>query len=220
MAVLVLALYAEGTVDTRFLPPIIQRTSEMILMHCGQSVVDIPEPIIVSKKHNSLDQAILQASREVRGCHVLLIHNDADSRTFERARRERFEPGFALVQQCSEEVCRNLVPVIPIRMTEAWMLVDVDALCGVLGTNLSPQMLELPSRAALVESVTDPKNTLNEVMRKVNAGRSQRRQHISLNTRYELLARRIDLNRLIHVPSYKSFVDDLTSTLAELHFIP
>lgn len=221
MSILAIALYAEGNVDTLFLPPILQRTSEMIIAKYGRRMIDVSEPIIISKKRGSLEQAILQASREARGYDALIIHNDADNRTFEQARRERFEPGLALVRQApEEEVCSNLVPVIPIRMTEAWMLVDFDAMCEVLGTSLSSAELGIPARAVLFEDITDPKSTLSEVIRNINATRSRHRQMINLSAKYELLARRIDLQRMTYVPSYKKFVDELTEVLEKLHFIP
>ena len=219
MDVLVLALYAEGSVDTHFLPPVIQRTSEMILAHYGLNLVDVPEILIIPKKQGKLDQCILEASYEAKHCHALLIHNDADNLGYSKARQQRFNPGFELVQQSRDERCRSLVPVIPVRMIEAWMLADCDVLRNVLGTNLSPQDLGLPARATLVEAITHPKEVLNEIVRKLNAVRSRRRPAINLNTKYEALARQIDLNKLLEVPAYKEFVNDLAKTLEELHFV-
>lgn len=72
MAVLVLALYAEGSVDTRFLPIIIQRTSETILARYSLHLVDVPEVIIIPKKLDKLEECILNASREAKNCHALL----------------------------------------------------------------------------------------------------------------------------------------------------
>ena len=42
MSVLVVALYAEGSTDDRFLPPIIQRTAERIIAQYGQNIVVPP----------------------------------------------------------------------------------------------------------------------------------------------------------------------------------
>lgn len=148
-----------------------------------------------------------------------LIHNDADRLGYAEAWKQRFEPGLTLAQQNSSETCRHLIPVIPVRMIEAWMLADLNTLRNVLGTNLSAQELDLPNRAALVETIAHPKNTLKEAIQKLNSIRSRRRQPIRLDTKYEALARQIDLNRLFEVPAYKAFVGDLATTLEELHFI-
>jgi hypothetical protein len=221
MDVLVLALYAEGPSDAHFLPPIIQRTSEAILARFALTMVGMSDPLIITKKHGNLDWCILQASQEAKHCHVLLVHNDADRLEYDEARRQRFEPGLHLVQQSGDEVCHHLVPVIPVRMIEAWMLADGNALRNVLGTNLDHQMLDLPRRAALVETIADPKYRLNDIIRKINAvAGSRRRQPINLNAKLEPLARQIDLNKLFEVPSYRTFVNDLAQTLEHLHFIP
>lgn len=219
MTVLVLALYAEGPSDTRFLPPIIYRTSESIINQVGQRVVDISEPIIVPKKQGSREECIFEASRYASGCHALVVHSDADHRTPDRALRERIQPGFNRVHSSSENVCKNLIPVIPVQMIEAWMLADPETLREVIGTDISTQNLGLPNKAAQVEFDSDPKRTLREVVQKANVARSRRRQ-IDLSTRYERLARQISLERLSNVPSYKQFVHDLAKTLAELQFIP
>jgi hypothetical protein len=101
------------------------------------------------------------------------------------------------------------------------MLADVDALKNVLGTHLDSQALQLPSRAALVEKIADPKCTLNEIVRRINATvGSRRRKAINLNTKFEPLARQIDLNKLFEVPSYREFVNNLAKMLEDLHFIP
>src|SRR5207249_3578543 len=81
----------------------------------------VPRTTSITKR----DEAILQAARNASSCDILIIHCDADAPTSERALRERFHPGYELVKQTAERVCRSLVPIIPIRMTEAWML-DAD----------------------------------------------------------------------------------------------
>ena len=100
------------------------------------------------------------------------------------------------------------------------MLADHDAIREIFGTNMTAQSLGLCDRTILVERYTNPKNKLNEMIRRINANRPRRRQQIDLNTRYEPLARLINLNILSNVPSYRQFVDDFTQTLRKLHFIP
>lgn len=69
---------------------------------------------------------IWDAARRAEGYHGLIVHVDADYSTADRARRDRIDPGFELIRQSSERVCDQLVPLIPVRMTEAWMLADRD----------------------------------------------------------------------------------------------
>jgi hypothetical protein len=221
MSVLVVALYAEGSTDDRFLPPIIQRTAESIIAQYGQNVVDVLEPVIVpSQPHQHREECILSAACYAHGYHALIVHSDADDRTPDRALLERIQPGFDLVARTDQEACKHLIPVIPVQMIEAWMLADHSALCEVIGTNLSPQILGLPSRSAEVERDANPKQTLKEVIQKALSHRPQRRRQLDFTTRQESLARRINLNTLYSVPSYREFFINFKKTLAELNFIP
>lgn len=52
MTTLVLALYAEGRTDERFLPIVIQRTAEEILAQRGRTTVYVLEPIVLSGIQN------------------------------------------------------------------------------------------------------------------------------------------------------------------------
>jgi hypothetical protein len=220
MGVLVLALYVEGPSDAHFLPAIIQRTAKNLIDQYRQDI-DVSEPIVISiEKQRKREDCILNAAKEACGFHALIVHSDADDKTPDRAYKERIEPGFNRVLYSTEKVCKELIPVIPVQMIEAWMLADYNALRGTIGTNASSEKLGLPARPALVERDANPKHTLNEIMRKANANRSHRHQKIDINRRYELLARNIDLDVLALVPSYREFKKVLTKTLAKLHFLP
>jgi len=219
---LALALYAEGDTDDRFLPLIIQRTSRKILAEHEQSKVDVAsiEPIKLSEKKRSRDQNILQAARQAVRYQALIIHSDADHPTPEKALNERFRPGYELVQQTNEHLCKSLVPIIPVRMTEAWMLAaDHDLLRKVIGTSIRAQDLGLINRVRQVESDPDPKQTLKQIMHRAYTERSRRHREVDLSPLYAPLGRRISLDRLNDVPSYQQFVDDLTATLRTLNLI-
>ncbi|HEY1349857.1 MAG TPA: hypothetical protein VGF67_09555 [Ktedonobacteraceae bacterium] len=59
----------------------------------------------------------------------------------------------------------------------------------------------------------------NDIVRSVNANRSHRRRPVDLTTRFESLARQVDLFKLFEVPTYREFVRELAQTLEALHFI-
>ena len=219
MTVLVLGLYAEGSTDTRFLSPLIQRTAEKILGQYGLKVVDVADPIIIPKKRGRQEENILQAALDAYGFHALLVHADADYGTRERALQERIQPGFNLVSRSIQEVCKDLIPIIPVRMTEAWMIADVTTLCEIIGTDIRPENSGLPNRSSLVEQDANPKDTLNQFVRRVNSTRPRSRRQIDITTRYDPLARQINLDKLLYVPSFKQFANDLMLMLARLHFV-
>ena len=127
MNMLVMGLYVEGPTDDRFLPVIIQRTAEQILLQHDRAEIVVLEPIIM-KKHPEIahrDESILRTARDAYGFHALIVHAYADGSTRDEAIRNRFEPGNRLIQACTEHICKNILPIIPVRMVEAWMLADL-----------------------------------------------------------------------------------------------
>jgi Domain of unknown function (DUF4276) len=220
MNALVLGLYAEGRTDERFLPIIIQRTTQRILDQHDRMDIDA-QPVLVIKKSlrcSSLEQCILQAARAACGYSVLVVHSDGDDRSYKQTLQERFYPGYGLVQQTEEDICKSLVPIVPIRMVEAWMLADPEALQKAMNTTLGIRTLRVPAKAKLVESITYPKETLHQVVQKVHPGQP-RRWSRAKSELYETLAPIISLDRLNQVPSYKQFVADLTVALKILNLI-
>jgi hypothetical protein len=218
MQTVVLALVAEGATDERFLPVIIQRTVQHIVAGRGRTVVDVLEPQLVRIDPQVSGQAerILAAARETAGYHALVIHADADHPTRERAWTERIAPGVARVRAAG--INHHLVPLIPVQMTEAWLLADPEALRQIIGTSMTANELRLLARAHQVESDPDPKQTLNELVRRATAHR-RRRRPVRVGDLFAPLARTIHLERLQGVPAYRQFVADISSVLMALHMI-
>lgn len=223
MTALVTALYAEGSTDERFLPIVIQRTAVDLISRHSQRLVDVHVPQLIEPEENhTRAENIAAVARQVAGFHLLFVHADADSPTADRAWRERIQPGLALITQAqaaAEAICADVVPVIPIHMTEAWMLVDHEVLLDVIGTTMQPHQLPRLS-AQQIEDIADPKARLVETMQTALASRPKRvRRQRSSSELYEPLGRRIALARLAQLPSYQRFVDDLRQALARLRLI-
>lgn len=217
MLTLVLALYAEGPMDERFLAVIIQRTVQQIVAARESMVVDVLEPIPVRiEDTRGQAECVLAAARQTEGYHALVIHADADHPTPDRALAERIQPGLRLVQQAG--ITHHLVPLIPVQMTEAWLLADPEALCQVIGTRMTPAELNLPTQVHQVESDPNPKQTLAQAVQRATAQRGRRRK-MKVAELYGPLARTISLERLRSVPAYQQFVDDMSHILVVLHIV-
>ena len=217
-----MAAFVEGPADRNFIPIVARRTAEIILNQKSLNVVDVLEPQIVDKRGPTQRDKILNAALDVSGFHLLIVHADADSRTQEDAWAHRIEPGLSKVRQAfqsGQEVCSQLVPVIPIRMTEAWMLADPDSFIQVIGTAASQSEMGMPKRALQVESLPNPKSELQSIMDKaLNDRPRRRRRKRSITELFEPLARIIRLDRLAQVPAYEKFQRELELTLRELSF--
>jgi hypothetical protein len=224
MRAVTLALYAEGTTDGDFLPKIIERTTKSILsQHSSQTIqVRLPyskcnKPVEIVKR----DQCILYVARETASYDALIIHSDGDHRGYEQTLSELFQPGKKLVLDAkdrNEDICADLVPLIPVRMTEAWMLADSDALCTVLGKKVEARTLGIPTKAKLVEKELNPKKALDHAIQVAYPHQSRDWKRFKAKL-YKELGSQINLKRLNEVPSYQQFVDDLTATLQSLNFI-
>ena len=178
MTTLVTVLYAEGPTDQRFLPLLIQRTAVQILSQRGHTIVDVLEPMLVEPpEKGERDHSILAVARRVHGYHLLFVHADADAPTATAALRQRIAPAVALVQaaqQQGETVCTDLVSIVPVQMTEAWMLVDRAALRAVMGAPSDHHDLDMPVRPQQVEQIADPKQQLSRIFAEALASRTRR----------------------------------------------
>jgi hypothetical protein len=132
--------YGEGIRDYGFTFPIAQRTvQEILLPH-----IDVQSHPIEIKKTGLRQEEIIQAvARRAHGMWFVVFHLDADSSDDEEALRERFQPGLTSLQSY-QDCNKHIVPVIPVRMTEAWMLADFQSFLDVVGTHLPASELGFP----------------------------------------------------------------------------
>lgn len=216
-----MALYTEGTTDERFLELIAQRTAESLLLESGVTTVDIYPVQRLRPPHNrNHAESILHVAHQSYGYHLLLLHADADDSTPQRAWKERIAPGIEQVHRAyanGENVCERCVPVIPVYMTEAWLLVDGEAFRRAVGTSRRLDELGFPNRAAAAETVADPKSLLEQAFQTSLEDRPRRRRrHRRIGELYEPLGRTIRLDQLGHLNAYNRFRNDLADALTEL----
>ena len=230
MRSLTIALYTEGVTDRRFLPTIIQQTATSIVSERGRDLIEVQLPYIINDQIDtkSLNSAetIRAAARFSNNFHILAIHADADTQTRKQALETRFQPGERLVQEAAEteKVCLGLLPIIPVRMTEAWMLADWETVLSEINNDPAAlqaikQAIKLPARPRNVESIADPKQMLNQAVRMAQEHLRHGRRLVKLGTLYEPSAARIRMERLRQVPAYQDFVKDLTEVLIALRMI-
>jgi hypothetical protein len=116
---------------------------------------------------------------------VIVIHREADNAGPEHRLREMRE---ALDRTfCGAE----LVPVIPVRMTEAWLLLDEKAIRTVAGNPKGRHPLGLPAPSE-VERKSDPKEILRKALLDASGTTGRRRASVEkrfANHRRDLLGR-------------------------------
>lgn len=100
---------------------------------------------------------------------VLLVHRDTEGVDITK-RQTEIADGMARCQ-----VSWPVIPIIPIRMTEAWLLLDESAIRRVAGHPSGTMPLNLP-RANKVESVPNPKASLQNALRTASGVSGRRLQ--------------------------------------------
>lgn len=219
---LTIAMYLEGPTDERYLPVVVERTASRVLSEQANQPVDIIPPTVLhpDTKTSQSDRvsSMISVAKQAIGYHLLIVHADADAPTRDDALRERYEPGRQQVVDLDWSIGEAMVPIIPIRMTEAWMMADLSAFQYVVGTNLGRESLGFPDRADLVEGILNPKQKLLKALRSAAASHRRRRK-ASLPGLYEPMARIVNLSVLEQIPAFKAFEEDLVSTLIQLRFL-
>lgn len=220
MRMLTTALYAEGTTDDRFLPIIIQRTAKEILLSNGSTDIDVVDPIPIDRnivKKGRLEDNLLGAAKYSKGVHILFIHQDADTSTTEACMENRINPAIELINNTEDQVCNNIVPIIPIRSVEAWLISDAEALVKVVGSSTCLSKLNLPIRPQDVEKIQDPKSMYIEILKQLRVGRKRRR--IDPGAYYTRLAMEINLDKLGLLSSFQIFKNALVTALIKENFL-
>ena len=220
MRYLGLALFAEGPTDHRFLRPVLRRLCEQLCAQHGQQPVEVGD---VAELHTPSglrdeprEQRIFAAGRQAgETWNILFVHTDGEGDP-DRARRERAQPAMTrlLTEVCDNS--RHPVAVVPVRETEAWALVDPEALRAAFGTNLPDHRLGLPARAIDLESLGDPKQALDFAFK---AAVGKRRRRVKAAVQFEAIGERVSLDRLGHLPAFALMADELTDALTRIGYL-
>jgi hypothetical protein len=216
MRLLSSALYCEGPSDALFLRPLLLRLCEATAADAHEPV-EVPDVVDLGDKAEHRlrprDERIALAAKAAEGAWIVLfIHADADARDPRTAIAERVQPA---IDRLAAELGTNrqAVAVVPIRMTEAWLLADLDAFGSVLGTTLDVDELGLSGVVAHgVERVTDPKALVRHAIAAAKP-RARAAQVASYRAR---LGEAVSLERLRRLVAFRTLEQDFRAALATL----
>lgn len=189
------ALLADGTGD-RALLPIIEWSLRRL---CKEG--SFAPPSFVPRQHASIEERLDEIVERYRP-DLVFVHRDAESQPYE-TRLKEIPTG------------DTIVPVIPVRMTEAWLLIDEGALGRSAGNPNGRQPLDMPPVSQL-ERLPDPKSLLRRLLRIAsgNTGRRARRFDKKRSEAVHRLASLIsDYSVLSGLPAFRHFFDCLEQAL-------
>ena len=158
-------LVSDGSSDRALLPIL----SWLLRGFCGSLPI---QPALADLKRlrnppRSLVDRI-ERSIELYPCDLLFVHRDAEGVGFEARIAE-------ITAAVSESIATSkpAVCIVPVRMSEAWLLIDESAIRHAAGNPNGSVPFDLPSPHRL-EQLPDPKRVLHEVMRRASGLRGRR----------------------------------------------
>jgi hypothetical protein len=167
----------------------------------------LPKPI------TGLHQKI-RAAVELFPCDLLFVHRDAER----EPRANRVAEIQAAIQRISSDLFagRPYVCVVPVRMTEAWLLFDEDAIRLAAGNPRSATPLCLPPLSK-VEDLPDPKTVLNEILLRATEKPVRRLRKFRTGQAVQRLAELIqDFSPLRKATAFQTLEQELRTVLANL----
>jgi hypothetical protein len=214
-----IGLFREGNTDTRLLTSIIKRTFDSVSFECGNVIVISYIQTIEVKQRKFVDAMTNAAKKciEQYGINILCVHTDADYSTDEIAMRHKIEPALNKIYSMKGNSCKFIVPIIPVQMSEAWMLADKSLLKQCIVTTKSDHELGIDKAP---ESITDPKQVIEEAIRIARKGLTKRRRkNFNIGELYEPVGENISLESLRQLPSFCKFEDNVRNAFRELKYL-
>lgn len=216
-----ICLYTEGTTDIRFLENIVQQTYERAAIQ-AYGEIDIELHVItIDKTGLNFTQQVLKAAQKAKqeyGATIICVHSDADSSSIDNTLNTKFVPAQrCLLEQENDSCSRILVNLIPVHMTEAWILADKQLLKRQIGTTLSDTELNLNKDP---ESISNPKQAIENAIRIARQNIvKRRRRNLEIGELYAPLGQLINIDQLMDLKSYRQFWDNVINSLKQLNLM-
>jgi len=147
----------------------------------------------------------LRAAIKMFPCDLLFVHRDSEA--------QRSEDRYLEISNACQKFELKVVPVVPVRMTEAWLLVSESAIRRAAGNPAGRNYLNMPLIRG-IEAASDPKQVLfDALIEAANLG-ARRRSNFDVNAKRRRVAECIE-NYLIlrELASYRKFESDLKLAL-------
>ncbi|RYX84400.1 DUF4276 family protein [bacterium] len=216
--IITIAYTTEGSTDKRFLESIIKKTFEEIAIKCEGSI-EVYDPVYIKPNKNGtfIDNAelLLKEAFEI-GSNVVCFHIDADDTNDHAVFQYKVEPINDLIEILGDDICKNVVSIVPVRMSEAWMLADKILLKEEIGTVKTDAQLNINKHS---ETIADPKELIVEALRIAQDNLPKRRNRITINELYQPIGQRVSIIELEKLPSFQKFKASVEAAFIKLNFL-
>ena len=159
----------------------------------------------VSAKPKKLSEKIT-VSLQLYPCDLLFIHRDAEK----QESSDRFDEISKAISEITIDT--PFICVVPVRMTEAWLLFNEKAVRRASGNPNGRERIEIPY--ADVEKLADPKVFLYGILRNASGLRGRKLKNFDTRSSMHRLAEYIDdFSPLRSVSAFKKLEKDLVNVL-------
>lgn len=184
----------------------------LLRTHCGSIGVDVVYADtlrcreVPKRLHKKIEFAL-----EAYPCDFLFIHRDSEGDPPDWRRQEIHEA----VESLGAKMCVGHVCIVPIRMTEAWLLFDKDAIRFASGNPNGKVQLSLPPLSRL-EHNPDPKRLLHELLIAASELSGRRRKSFVPKSKVHLVARSLDdFSLLRQLSAFRALESDVQRIVKE-----
>ena len=196
-------LVADGTSD-RVLLPIL--TWSLRLRRVTPVVEQWADLTRIPRQRNTEDR--LRAVLDLYPCDVLFVHRDSEGEPYASRRAE--------IASFLRWASVPHVPVVPVRMTEAWLLANEMAIRSAAGNPNGTADLNLPDVRRL-EDLPDPKKVLHDALTLASGLNAGRRARLPVSQRVHLIPYFIDdYSPLNLLPAFQTLQQDILALLQNL----
>lgn len=201
-------LITDGSSDACLLHPINWLLNELGWDQCEGIWADLRH---IPGSGTTLDKRV-ELALEYHPAELLIVHRDAEKMSIAQ-RSEEIQAAIAKQQRPVTHVC-----IIPVRMTEAWLLHDEASIRRAAGKPRGKSKLDIPSPKQF-ETLPDPKHTLLTALLSASeaSGRRLKQKRRDFGRMRMRVAELIDdYTPLRGLPAFQQFELELSTVLTEL----
>lgn len=216
--IITIAYTTEGTTDQRFLGSIIKKTFEEIAVECEGSI-EVYDPIYIksAKTGSFINNMKLLATEAFKiGSNVICIHFDADDYNDYNVFNFKINPMCSVIELLGDDACKNIVSIVPVTMSEAWMLADKKLFKEEIGTTKTNAELNINKQP---ETIADPKAVIVEALKIAQDHLPKRRNRITINELYQPIGQNISINELEKLASFTKFKLSVRAAFVKLNYL-
>jgi hypothetical protein len=152
----------------------------------------------------------IELSIDLYPCDLLFVHRDAEKLSYIQRKDEIISALSNIKPSHSPSIC-----VVPVRMTEAWLLINEAAIRRAAGNANGQKQLELPN-PLLLEQHNDPKRLLYDFLKDASERKGRRLSNFPFGQSALLVAEYIDdFSPLRNLSAFRSLESDLEEIISK-----